>query len=113
MIGQVFMKNFYTVFEYDDREILLAGNAHNSWSVDIAAENGVDYSSDDEDSLPTIDIIMIVLATVLFLTFGIFVCVKCNSSGKNAEMADNDVQQNLYGQTTSGVDGERVGDGEM
>ena len=90
------MKNFYAEFDYDKREILLAGNAHNSWSIDIATDNGVDWSDDDSndetsDALPTIDIIMIVLASVLFTTFGIFVCIKCKSKGTVGETAENDV----------------------
>lgn len=114
MVGQGFMKNFYTQFDYEDREILIASNANNAWSYDIADANGVDWSSDDDESLPTIDVIMIVLASVLFLTFGIFVCVKCKSSGSNDNMANADVHENLYGGTKDGIDkGETAADGEM
>lgn len=108
------MKNFYTSFDYEDREILIASNANNAWSYDIALDNGVDWSSDDDDDLPTIDIIMIILASVLFLVFGIFVCVKCKSSGSNDTMANADVHENLYGNTTAGIEkGETAADGEM
>jgi hypothetical protein len=91
------MKNFYTEFDYEKKTIQLAGNAHNSWSIDIATDNGVEWidsdSSEEEtsDALPTIDIIMIVLATVLFTTFGIFVCIKCKSKGASGETAESDV----------------------
>lgn len=86
MIGQSFMKNFYIEFDYDNKEILLAGNAKNAWSVDLASSNGVDWSdsSDADESLPAIDVVMIVLASILFLTFGIFVCIKCKSKGNDS-----------------------------
>lgn len=103
------MKNFYIEFDYNDREILLAGNSHNSWSVDIASANGVDWSdSDADESLPAIDVVMIVLATILFLTFGIFVCIKCKSNG--TESAQTDVNEQLYNTTTNG---DTAADGEM
>jgi hypothetical protein len=36
MIGQTFLKNYYTVFDYDNARISFAANSENDWAKDIA-----------------------------------------------------------------------------
>jgi hypothetical protein len=83
--------------DFDDREIKFASNANNSWSYDLREANGLDAAD-----LNTFDIIMIILASLLFIGFGVCVCIKCRKKPQNMDSAEADVQEHLYNETTTG-----------